>query len=68
MLTDLVGLDPPDDPVTPVHMTFLHAGVPFVQVTTNLDRLAEGEWWTACFPLKLVKGTGAPLRAIAARV
>ena len=55
-------------PVTPVHMALLHAGVPFVQVTTNLDRLAEGEWWTACFPLKLVKGTGAPLRAIAARV
>jgi kynurenine formamidase len=48
-------------------MAFLHAGVPFVQVATNLDRLAEGEWWTACFPLKLVKGTGAPLRAIAAR-
>ena len=67
VLTDLVGLDPPDDPVTPVHMAFLHAGVPFVQVTTNLDRLAEGDWWTACFPLKLVKGTGAPLRAIAAR-
>ena len=67
VLTDLVGLDPPDDPVTPVHLAFLRAGVPFVQVTTNLDRLSEGEWWTACFPLKLVQGTGAPLRAIAAR-
>ena len=58
VLTDLVGLDPPHDPVTPVHMAFLHAGVPFVQVTTNLDRLAEGEWWTACFPLKLGQGHG----------
>ena len=52
--------------VDPVHQCLLHAGIPFAQVTTNLDRLARGAWWVEAFPLKLVDGTGAPVRVFAA--
>jgi kynurenine formamidase len=38
-----------------------------LQVTTNLKHLAEGEWNVCAFPINLVQGTGAPLRAFAAR-
>ena len=66
LVTDLIGLDEYVDPADPVHIRLLKAGIPFVQVTTNLDRLAAGEWSIAAFPLKLVEGTGAPLRVFAA--
>jgi kynurenine formamidase len=68
LVTDLVGLDPPDDPVTPVHLCFLRAGIPFMQVTRNLSRLAKGEWYVAAFPLKLVGGTGSPIRPFAVSI
>ena len=64
--TDLVGLDEPIDHVTPVHNCLLRAGVPQLQVLTNLRRLANHEAYIAAFPLKLVGGTGSPLRAFAA--
>jgi kynurenine formamidase len=63
--TDLVGLDEPIDHVTPVHNCLLRAGIPQLQVLANLDRLAS-EAYIAAFPLKLVGGTGSPLRALAA--
>ena len=63
--TDLVGLDEPIDHVTPVHNCLLRAGIPQLQVLTNLDRLAGREAYVAAFPLKLVGGTGSPLRAFA---
>jgi kynurenine formamidase len=64
--TDLVGLDEPVDHVTPVHNCLLRAGIPQLQVLTNLGRLAGREAYIAAFPLKLVGGTGSPLRAFAA--
>lgn len=66
VVTDLVGLDEPVDQVTPVHNRLLRAGIPQLQVLTNVRRLADGESWVAAFPLKLVGGTGAPLRAFGA--
>jgi arylformamidase len=63
--TDLVGLDEPIDHVTPVHNRLLRAGIPQLQVLTNLARLAGREAYLAAFPLKLVGGTGSPLRAFA---
>lgn len=66
VVTDLVGLDEPADHVTPVHNALLRAGIPQLQVLTNVRRLAEGEAYVAAFPLKLVGGTGSPLRAFGA--
>jgi kynurenine formamidase len=67
LVTDLVGLDPMEDETTPVHLCFLMAGIPFMQVTRNLSRLATGQWHIAAFPLKLVRGSGSPLRPFAVR-
>ena len=66
VVTDLIGLDDPADLENLVHLQLLSGDLPFVQVTTNLDRLAEGEWYIAAFPLKLIDGTGSPLRVFAA--
>ena len=66
--TDLVGLDEPADHVTPVHNCLLRAGIPQLQVLTNLARLAGRQAYVAAFPLKLVGGTGSPLRAFAVLV
>ena len=63
VVTDLVGLDEPVDHATPVHDRLLRAGICQLQVLTNVGRLAEGESWVAAFPLKLVRGTGSPVRA-----
>ena len=66
-ITDLVGLDEPVDLTTPVHNALLRGGLCMLQVTTNLDRVRDGEWWIGAFPINIVRGTGAPLRAFAAR-
>jgi kynurenine formamidase len=68
VITNLVGLDEPIDLTKPVHNILLHAGVCMLQVTTNLAQIADGNWEVCAFPLKIVQGTGAPLRAFAARV
>jgi kynurenine formamidase len=68
VITDLVGLDEPIDLTEPVHNILLHAGICMLQVTTNLAQIADGNWEVCAFPLKIVQGTGAPLRAFAARV
>jgi kynurenine formamidase len=65
--TDRVGLDEPADRSDPVHNCLLRADIPRLQVLTSLRRLAEGEWDVAAFPLELVGGTGAPVRAFAFR-
>jgi kynurenine formamidase len=53
--------------VTPVHNRLLRAGICQLQVLTNVGRLAGGESWVAAFPLKLVGGTGSPVRAFGVR-
>jgi kynurenine formamidase len=68
VVTDLIGLDEPTDPTSPIHNRFLRNGIPQLQITTNLHRLTEGEANVLAFPLKLVGGTGSPLRAFAALV
>ncbi len=57
----------PIDVTEPVHDILLNAGVCFLQVTTRLDRIGPSGWQVCAFPLKIVGGTGAPLRAFAAR-
>ena len=63
-----MGLDEPVDLTFPVHNKILLAGICMLQVTTNLEKLADGEWEICAFPLKFVQGTGAQLRAFAARL
>ena len=65
VITDLIGLDPPDDLTSPIHNALLCNGLCMLQVLTNLGELTEGAWRIAIFPLNLTGGTGAPLRAFA---
>lgn len=66
VVTDLVGLDEFVDLTSPVHNRILRAGIPQLQVTQNVARLVGREAYIAAFPLKLVGGTGSPVRAFAA--
>jgi arylformamidase len=68
VVTDLVGLDEPGDPNMPVHNQLLHGDVCMLQVTKDLKELGQGDWQVACFPINLVGGTAAPVRAFAARM
>jgi kynurenine formamidase len=68
LVTDLVGLDEPADLTQPVHNKVLLAGLYMLQVTTGIERLSQGQWDICAFPIKLVGGTGAAVRAFAARV
>jgi kynurenine formamidase len=65
VITDLIGLDPPDDLTSPIHNALLGNGLCMLQVLTNLGQLVEGKWRIAILPLNLTGGTGAPLRAFA---
>jgi arylformamidase len=67
VITDLVGLDEPDDLTTPVHNTLLHNDICMLQAAANLGDMAQGAWYVAAFPINLVQGTGSPARAFAAR-
>lgn len=68
VVTDLVGLDEPGDPDMPVHNQLLHGDVCMLQVTKSLEELREGSWQVAAFPINLVDGTAAPVRAFAAQI
>jgi arylformamidase len=49
----------------PVHRQLLAAGIPIVE-NLRLAQVAAGEYYLACFPLKLAGGNGAPARAVLA--
>ena len=66
VITDLIGLDEFVDLTSPVHNRILRAGIPQLQVLQNVDRLVGREAYVLAFPLKLVGGTGSPVRAFAA--
>jgi arylformamidase len=68
LVTDLVGLDEPADLTSPVHNKILLGGICMLQVITNITDMTDGEWEICAFPINYVDGTGAPLRAFAARV
>jgi kynurenine formamidase len=66
VITDLIGLDEFVDLTSPVHNRILRAGIPQLQVLQNVSRLVGREAYVLAFPLKLVGGTGSPVRAFAA--
>lgn len=47
----------------PVHHQLLAAGIPILE-NLRLAEVAAGEYYLACFPLKLAGGNGAPTRAV----
>ena len=63
--TDMVGMDDPAQWWWPTHDIWLKAGVPMVQQCCNLDKLVGKEFLFVALPLKIRKGSGSPVRAVA---
>ena len=57
---DTLSVDPPDS--TPVHEILLGASIPILENLLLIDVL-PGSYLLMCFPLKVVAGDGAPVRA-----
>jgi kynurenine formamidase len=69
-LVDAVGLDTPSldyGPSTdfPAHRIFAENNIPGFENIANLRHLPETGAWVIALPMKIGKGTGAPLRMIA---
>lgn len=69
-LVDAVGLDTPSldhGPSTDyrAHRVFAEANLPGFENVANLRHLPETGAWVICLPMKIARGTGAPLRMIA---
>lgn len=63
--TDLIGMDDPDEWWDPTHLEWLANGVCMVQQLCNLERLVGKNFLFLAFPIKMVGGTGCPVRAAA---
>jgi len=49
----------------PVHRVFAEANIPGFENVANLRHLPETGAWVIALPMKIAKGTGAPLRMVA---
>jgi kynurenine formamidase len=63
--TDLIGMDDPKEWWDPTHHVWLSNGVCMVQQLCNLDKLVGKQFLFVAMPIKMVGGTGCPLRAAA---
>ena len=61
---DFGGPDPLGSELV-IHKLLLGNGVWIVESLTNLDRLVAKDFYFLCLPLKIVGGTGSPVRAVA---
>ncbi|MEN8209720.1 MAG: cyclase family protein [Candidatus Fermentibacteria bacterium] len=57
---DSFSVDPPDS--TPVHEILLGTSIPILE-NLLLDDVPPGDYLLLCFPLKVMNGDGAPVRA-----
>lgn len=64
-VTDLIGMDDPDEWWWPTHDVWLRRGIPMVQQTANLDKLVGKEFLFVVLPLKMRGGTASPVRPVA---
>lgn len=63
--TDLIGMDEPGAWKWPTHHIWLENGVCMVQQMANFENLQGKEYYVVVAPLKLLGGTGCPVRPIA---
>ena len=68
----MLGVEPPSiadvnniDELTAVHTVLFEGGVIIVEGLTNLEELTRQKVTFAAFPLKIDRGDGAPVRAVA---
>jgi len=64
----MVGIDTPNidcDSKFPVHNMLLGAEIPIIENLANLRKVPQNTFEFAAMPLKIERGTGSPVRAIA---
>jgi kynurenine formamidase len=68
----MLGVEPPSvadvnniDELTAVHTVLFEGGIIIVEGLTNLEELTRQKVTFAAFPLKIDRGDGAPVRAVA---
>jgi arylformamidase len=62
---DSISLDPVADLNLPNHKIVLAKEILIIENMTNLDSLPNGDFIFQCFPLKIEKADGSPVRAMA---
>jgi kynurenine formamidase len=62
---DAPSVDAPHSRGFPIHRLLLAKGILIVENLCNLDRLLGMEFIFCCFPLKLQRAEGSPVRAVA---
>jgi len=62
---DSISLDPVADLTLPNHKIVLAKEILIIENMTNLDSLPNGEFMFQCFPLRIEKADGSPVRAVA---
>ncbi len=63
--TDQPSIDWSENKSRPAHRILLSAGIPVVEMLTNLDAVKGKEATFMGFPLKITGATGSPIRAVA---
>jgi kynurenine formamidase len=65
----MVGIDTPNvdhpDSKFPAHRILLGADIPIIENLANLNKITQATFEFAAIPLKIEKGTGSPVRAVA---
>lgn len=62
---DMISADEPDSQDFPVHKIFLSHDIIIIENLTNLDAISGSRFIFSCFPLKIEKADGSPVRAVA---
>ena len=62
---DMISLDKVDDETLPNHHIVLQKDILIIENLTNLDRISSEEFYFQCFPLKIERADGSPIRAVA---
>jgi len=62
---DTISADEAESAAFPIHTILLERGIVIIENLTNLGALPDSEFDFCCFPLKIEKADGSPVRAVA---
>jgi arylformamidase len=62
---DTISADEAQSLTFPIHTLFLKRDIVIIENLTNLNALPDKEFLFSCFPLKMEKADGSPVRAVA---
>jgi arylformamidase len=62
---DAISADGAESVTFPIHTILLERDIVIIENLTNLRALPDNEFVFCCFPLKIEKADGSPVRAVA---